>query len=151
MAEGDLLFFFNLVIGDRDEGHERREFWLPYVKHVVDSNVALSYEDRARVGSQMTQKLTFSQASGGQHTSAFLMRFRGTSDFIAIEFSRIGNALYVYDTAAFLSRGRDIRTATFVVETDLKNRAEAIAVFRHNGNWRWKVRAFLSRHGIRPV
>lgn len=151
LAKHDLLFFFNLVIRDRDDGYARREFWLKYVTQVADSHVALSHEDDLRVRSQVNEKLTFSWVSGGLNTSAFLMRFRGTRDLLVVEFSRVGNAMYIYETKEFIARHGSIRKPWFSVEADLKVQAQAVLRVRHTTHWQNEVRTFLSRYGIRPA
>jgi len=147
LAKNDLLFFFKYVI--RSDPHGRRDFWLQYIQRAVDANVALSWEDAQRLRAEVKERLSFSKVNGG-NTSAFLMRFTGpTQDIICVEFSETGNALYVYDTEAFLAKNRSIRAHSFAISTQLKNQIIARERFSHVTSWQWTVRQFLSRLGIR--
>lgn len=148
MARADLLFFFQTVIVD--DPHGRRDFWLRYIDLAIDSNVALSEEDQYLVRSRSRERLTFSSAAGGQGTSAFIMRFRGTEgDLICIEFSQVGNALYVHEAGGFARAVGGIRNRQFHIASELKHRSR-LASFRHAGAWQWNVQSFLASHGIRP-
>lgn len=148
LAKGDLLFFFKFII--RDDPHHRRDFWLRYIGQAVDAAVALSEEDHTRLRAQVKDKLTYSRVDGA--TSAFLMRFRGVSkDFLCIEFSETGNAMYIQDANAFVSKLKSIRRPRFNLRTELKGTTTLIEKFSHYTGWQYRVQSFLARYGIRQI
>ena len=149
LAKGDLLFFFEFVI--QEDPHGRRPFWLRYIDRAIDAHVALSEDDEYRLRANVKEKLSYSRVVGGQATSAFLMRFRGTGpDILCIEFSKSGNALYVHDADAFVQRFGSIRRGAFELSADLKNKSTCLHRHSHIGYWQSTVQAFLARHGVRP-
>lgn len=150
LAKSDLTFFFEFVI--RTDPHQRRAFWLRYIQRAVDAHVALSDEDAYRLRAEVKEKLSYSKVLRGQGTSAFLMRFHGASkDILCIEFSKVGNALYVHDADTFVERFGSIRRPHFDLNFDLKNYGSLLEKFTHHAStWQMNVMNFLSRHGIRP-
>jgi hypothetical protein len=148
LAKKDLLFFFETVI--QNDPHGRKDFWLQYIDGAEDANVALSDGDRARVVSQAKERLEYSNAVAGGGTSAFIMRFRGHGrDLVCVEFSQVGNALYVFDAEGFKLAAGGLRRHEFHISEDLKNWRK-LEKFNHTTNWQWKVRSFLARNGVRP-
>lgn len=147
LSRKDLVFFFDFVI--RYDPHGRKDFWLRYIDQVVDSRVALSELDAWRLRNEVKEKVSYSIATAGNDTSAFLMRFKGTQDILCVEFSKSGNAMYVHDMDKFVQWNGGIRQSRFHVRNDLKSFASATTKFDHRGNWEADVRAFLSRTGIR--
>ena len=148
LAKGDLLFFFNFII--RNDPHHRRDFWLRYIGQAVDASVALSEEDHTRLRAQVRDRLSYSRTDGA--TSAFLMRFRGASkDFLCVEFSETGNALYVHDADAFVQRFKSIRRPRFNLRMELKNTTTLVEKFSHFQIWQYRVQSYLARYGIRPT
>ena len=150
LAKGDLLFFFKFVI--QEDPHRRRDFWLRYISQAVDASVALSDDDATRLKAQVKEKLSYSRIDGDQGTSAFLMRFHGASrDLLCIEFSKSGNALYVHDADAFVTRNKSLRRPRFHLRDDLKNGTTLIEKFIHHASlWKHRTQSYLARYGIRP-
>lgn len=147
LAKGDLLFFFQFVI--RRDPHGRRDFWLRYINRAVDAHVALFPDDAYRLRAEVKDKLSYAQIPGGQ-TSAFMMRFKGaTGDILCIEFSEIGNALYIHDADRFNETFGGIRRSHYTIG-QLKHFSN-IDKYSHIGPWESKVQAFLARRGIRPA
>jgi hypothetical protein len=153
LAQDDLMFFFENVIPDRDDPHDRKRFWLQYLDFVEDSCVALSIEDKRRLRRETFEKLSHSETDSWE-VSAFVMRFRGTKDIVIVEFSKPGNAIYIHETAQFHKIIGHFRTSKFSLSTSggLKDRASRIARFIHvqpNRRWQSEVRNYLAGMGIR--
>jgi hypothetical protein len=153
LAQDDLLFFFENVIPDRHDPHDRKRFWLQYLDYVEDSCVALSFEDRRRIRRETFEKLSHSETDSWE-VSAFVMRFRGTKDIVIVEFSKPGNAIYIHETVQFQKIVGHFRTSQFSISTSggLKDRASHIARFIHvqpNRRWQNEVRNYLAGIGIR--
>lgn len=153
LAKGDLLFFFEAVIPDREDPHGRKPFWLQYINQVEDSSVALCAKDRERLERADTEKFSYARVADSFDVSAFLMRFRTREgDIIVIEFSKTGNAIYIHHAPTFEKHIGSLRSAQFRVGSSRGLRHETkITKLDHRGQWQREVRAYLaSEHGIRP-
>jgi hypothetical protein len=154
LAQDDLLFFFEHVIRDGDDRHDRKRFWLQYLDHVEDSCVALCYEDKRRLRAETFERLSHSDISDSWDVSAFIMRFRGTRDIIVVEFSKPNNAIYIHKTETFQTVVGHFRTSRFKISTSggLKDRSSHVERFNHiqpNSRWQSEVRNYLASLGIR--
>jgi hypothetical protein len=154
LAQDDLLFFFEHVIPDGDDPHDRKRFWLQYLDYVEDSCVALCFEDKRRIRRETFERLSHSDISDSWDVSAFVMRFRGTKDIIVVEFSRPNNAIYIHGTETFQRVVGHFRTSRFKISTSggLKDRSSHIERFSHiqpNSRWQSEVRNYLASLGIR--
>src|SRR2546427_11867710 len=101
-------------------------------------------ELRGRVGN-------FGRIIGMPDTSAFVLDF---GRVVVVEFSRVGNACYVYEKSAATDLIPDFWTAEpFDVSgrKGLKQRSQAAARVRHAVGWRDELAMLLARHGVRPV
>ena len=99
LAKEDLEFFFNVVFEDKLDEHGRKKFWFNYIKsrELQYSKVILSEEDASHYRIREAQKegrqfATFSSSMDG--TSCFILVFDRAT---IVEFSKSGNALYLYD------------------------------------------------------
>lgn len=160
LAKGDLLFFFEFVIPDRQDPHGRKPFWLQYIDQVEDSMVLLCARDRDRLPAGSDQ-FRFGTVTDAGDVSAFLMRFRTMrGEVIVVEFSRPGNSIYIYQAVYFERHVGDMRTGKFAIsgEHGLKHLHRATGQqergqqgrFAHHAGWQSDVRAFLAGLGIRP-
>jgi hypothetical protein len=148
LAQRDIVFFFDFVLPDRRDEHRRKEFWLQYVDKVLESQVALCPEDRFRLRAQVKEQMAYTNIKDNR-VSAFLMRFSGHPDLVAVEFSQSGNAVYFYDENVFRATVGSFQQLSFRVP-DLKHHSH-IAKFTHYppGVWQQRVRSFLAGRGIR--
>jgi len=148
LAQRDIVFFFDFVLPDRRDEHRRKEFWLQYVDKVQESQVALCPEDRFRLKTQVKEHMAYTNIRDNK-VSAFLMRFSGHPDIVAVEFSQSGNAVYFYDVNVFRAAVGSFQQVSFRV-TELKHHSH-IDKFTHYppGVWQQRVRSFLASRGIR--
>lgn len=150
LAKGDLLFFFDFVMDHTDDPHRRKEFWLRYIDQVEDSAVALSPADLRRLKLTVSESVRYARVTSSpqDNVSAFLMRFRGDSQTIVIEFSQSGNALYMHDAELF--RG-GLRKSSYHFTNELKGHASRVGWYAHNPTpgWMVKVANALARRGVR--
>jgi hypothetical protein len=153
LAQDDLLFFFDFVIPDRNDPHDRKAFWLEYLDFVEDSRVALSNSDRYRLRSQTTGALTYANITDSMDVSAFLMKFRGREEFVVVEFSKPGNAVYIHAAAEFTRVLGTLRRTEFRISSErgLKHpsRLEKFNHIQPNQKWQREVRNFLAKMGVR--
>jgi fermentation-respiration switch protein FrsA (DUF1100 family) len=147
------LFFFDFVIPDRRDPHDRKAFWLQYLDLVEDSRVALSSSDRYRLRAQTTGPLTYANITDSMEVSAFLMRFRGKEEIVVVEFSRTGNAVYIHAASEFARVLGSLRGTEFRISSDhgLKHfsRLQKFNHMQPNEKWQREVRNFLAAMGVR--
>lgn len=152
LARGDLRFFFDIVIPNGKDPHGRKKFWLDYVDHAIDSWVALSEADQARLRAAIGKDFAFGRAAHSD-VSAFLLRFKtARTEIIVAEFSRPGNAAYFHDGRTFEEHLGPMRAPLFRLDQarGLKHNSCLLRVL-HSGDWENSVRKYLiSEHGIRP-
>jgi hypothetical protein len=148
LAQRDIVFFFDFVLPDRRDEHRRKDFWLQYVDKVLESQVALCPEDRFRLKAEVKEQMAYTNIRDNK-VSAFLMRFSGHPDIVAVEFSQSGNAVYFYDANIFRTAVGSFQQLSFRV-TELKHHSH-IEKFTHYppGVWQQRVRSFLASRGIR--
>jgi hypothetical protein len=149
LAQRDIVFFFDFVLPDQRDPHGRKDFWLQYVNQIQESQVALCPEDRYRLKSQVKEQMAYTNIRDNK-VSAFLMRFNGPPDTVAVEFSQKGNAVYFYDANVFKTAVGSFQQVSFRV-TELKHHSH-LAKFTHYppGEWQRRVRSYLASRGIRP-
>ena len=163
LAQEDIRLFFELII--KNDMQKRKEFWLPYLKHIRGSVIAIGSADKAanalklrELGQQGYHFAHLENDTSGN--SAFILEF---DRYIVVDFSRLGRA-YLYEKAVFLKRqsqaqsmytnkeGRPIR------HFDVKNLKDAVvpryaleAVPHQGNNWLQKLAGILAHYGIRPA
>ena len=151
LARDSIIFFFNTILPNNSENQRRKDFWLRYHDRIKDFQVAVSEADVWKVrSSQQSADLIYYSLVAHPTTSAFLMRFEGYGGhFVVIEFSKTGNAAYIYKFADFEARGLTLRTPRFESKDHLKF-DKAHRIF-HNADWERKAAYMLSSEfGIRP-
>jgi hypothetical protein len=149
-SKQDLDFFFRVALPSHEDPHGRRKFWDRYLHQVVDCLVVLSSEDDRRIRAHTSERLHYARATGAPGVSAFLMRFRGATEFIVIEFSKPGNAIRIHDAEEFERQVGGMRAKrSFHVSDDLKRNGSTLTTFNHTLYWADTVAAFLAQRGIR--
>jgi hypothetical protein len=149
-SKQDLDFFFRVALPSHQDPHGRRRFWERYLHQVVDCLVLLSSDDDRRLRSHTTERLHYGRTIGKQDVSAFVMRFRGASELLIIEFSRPNNAIYVHDAAQFERVTGSLRSRRqFSLDDHLKRKAAGTETFSHITGWQERMAEFLRRHNIR--
>jgi hypothetical protein len=145
----DLRFFFSHAMKEEDRGR----FWLRYLGSIrrtvciLDSETHRSVNNAARTldeNARMAARRALATDDVG--VSAFCLVF---DNWVAIEFSKTGNATYVYRREDFeqtvLPPTRKRPRLTHLKQKEL---AEGRLV--HNGDWQSAFRLTLERLGIRP-
>jgi len=150
LSREDINLFFELLFRDRNDRHGRKSFWLRYVNKVSRSRALLCRDDikhhSVRLREMREKGRTFGSLVGAQPSSAFILDF---GNIVAVEFSEIGNACYLYSKKDF-AKICDNFWAPQIPFRDLKNRKLANArITRSQSDWRTATRNLLSRHGVR--
>jgi hypothetical protein len=149
LSRADIQFFFEHVLPKGTDPHGRKTFWLQYVSRVL-SRPLLNRDDEARLRVTM-QSLRervghFGQVRGGA-SSAFLLDF---GPVVVVEFSRVGNACYLYEQPHAAKVIPDFWTQEPFTIYGLKNRPMAAATITHRDGWQTTLAHLLARYGIRP-
>jgi hypothetical protein len=143
----DIVFFFEHVLPDRRRDHHgRKEFWLRYVRQMRQSRPLLSDEDFRRlraVAERESLDLSAVGAFSGD-TSAFVMEF---DSVVAVEFSKVGNACYLYQKDVFRKLVPDLYKSGRFSTSQLKAKSYLDRMV-HKPSWKWQLSAILRRHGI---
>lgn len=155
LSKDDIVFFFEFCFPKGGDPHRRKEFWLNYVGNVKKSRPLLCDADRARLPKK-EQVGNFGRIDSGyagptgQETSAFFLDFGAV---VAIEFSKVGNACYLYEKQTAERVILDFWSPKPFSAHELKERKRAAKRLPHDRQGRWQndLRDFLaSRYGIRP-
>ena len=146
----DIGFFFEHVLPDRKDPHERKSFWLRYVPKLKSSRPLLCFEDETRLHTLLRDKTKvghFGKIKG--INSAFILDFDQVK---AVEFSRVG-ACYIYTESEFDQIVPDLWSGITFTEQGLKDKDHCIDKIRHlityNVDWRRDVMNILAKHGVR--
>lgn len=155
LSRDDIEFFFEHVLPRGSDPHGRKAFWLRYVKRVLMSRPLLNWRDQSRLQARMAQLRgqvgNYGRISGFGDTSAFLLDF---GRVMVVEFSRVGNACYVYEKSAVNELIPDFwSTEPFDVSgrNGLKQPTLVAERLRHVVGWQDELAMILARHGVRPV
>ncbi|MGD0076232.1 MAG: EH signature domain-containing protein, partial [Candidatus Binataceae bacterium] len=105
-------------------------------------------KDKEKVGNFGRMVSVYAGATG-QDTSAFLLDF-GT--VVAIEFSKVGNACYLYEKQAAEKVIPDFWSSKPFSASELKKRPIAALRVPHDsqGKWRHYLEMKLAQYGVRP-
>lgn len=142
---------FRILINDPN----RRKFWLRYAEKISDVMV-IGPSFGKRVLSQRESLRDsiaecFRETSSSQGAFAFVMKI---GDYTFIEFSEIGNALYIYRDDPFIARKlrSSIRTVTELKRSHLPfltsswdNNSKRVA---HQSGWQYKLEDWMNRYVI---
>ena len=150
LSRADIHFFFEHVLPKGTDPHGRKTFWLKYVSRVLMSRPLLNRDDEARLRVTM-QSLReqighFGQMRGSE-SSAFLLDF---GPVVVVEFSRVGNACYLYEQPNAAKVIPDFWSQEPFTIYGLKNRPMAAETITHREGWQITLAHLLARYGIRP-
>jgi len=144
LSKDDIVFFFELGLPRGKDPHGRKKFWLDYVGNVKKSRPLLCDDDRARLQNAKEKVGNFGRIVG--ETSAFLLDF-GT--VIAVEFSKSGNACYLYEKPAAEKVIPDFWSPKPFSAPSLKSKRLSAEVVTHHLRWQQYLEMILARYGIR--
>ena len=149
LSRADIVFFFEHALPQRLDPHRRKDFWLRYVGRIQQSRPLLSAEDRARLRTILNQKPLENMNIGriDELTSAFILGF---GDLWVVEFSRAGNACYLYQASEFHKMVRDIWMTAAFRNQNLKSPATCLRRVVHKIGWQSEMANLLARAGIMP-
>ena len=149
LSRADIVFFFEHVLPRGEDPHGRKAFWLRYVPRMLMSRPLLNQDDTAHLRTTMRQMgeqiLHFGRMRGT--TSAFLLDF---GPILVIEFSRVGNACYVYQKGVLDQVVPDFWTLQPFSDSQLKQRHLPRKRVPHQRGWQAEMSGILATHGIRP-
>lgn len=150
LSKEDIGFFFEHVLPDRNDPHERKSFWLQYISKLKSSRPLLCFEDEVRLRPLLRDKANvghFGKIKGSN--SAFILDFGHVK---AIEFSRVG-ACYIYTENEFNQIVPNLWSSRIFTADGLKDRLRCVGRVRHlityNVDWRREVMNILASYGVR--
>jgi hypothetical protein len=150
LSREDIDFFFKLLLGDKQDKHGRKAFWLQYVDKVARSRALISKEDirdhSVRLREMEEKGRSYGRLDGANSSSSFILDF---GRVVVVEFSEVGNACYIYTKNDFLELVPDF-WAKDVSFRSLKNQAKVSErITRSVKDWQANARQILSRYGVR--
>src|SRR6266700_4000808 len=156
LSAADITFFFETVLPKGTDPHGRKAFWLRYVGcRGLRSRPLLSNSDKFRLRDVLWKKGAKASDFGrllDEDTSAFILDF---GPIMAIEFSAVGNACYLYEKQAAAEIVPDIWTSLPFSKTELKRKSKIATSqpITHDRQHRWKneMERILARYGVRAV
>lgn len=152
-----ISLFFEKCVGEV----ERKQFWLKYIKQIdkiriVGSKVTKQFMNSDSILSTLTKEKFILATNTMSDLSAIIMQIR---DKVYIEFSEMGNALYVYDKEHLPSEKifsyKSIRTITDLKQTHLGMLIEIdswgdyhneYGRLFHKGDWQSRLAYYISKH-----
>lgn len=151
LSADDIQFFFEHVLPHGHDPHGRKPFWLRYVNQVRMSRALLGWEDRQRLRGMTRKEEAGNFGLIEADTSAFLLDF---GKVLVVEFSKRGNACYIYDRSAAREIVPDFwSTEPFSAgggwRPGLKQQDKVGARIAHYGGWQWQMEQVLAQCGIR--
>ena len=148
LSRADIAFFFEHVLPHGGDPHGRKAFWLRYVPSLRMSRPLLYQSDQARLRHTMQEIKEqighFGRMSGS--TSAFLLHF---GSILVIEFSRVGNACYVYPRGVLDEVVPDFWTSRPFRDIQLRQSHQPHERVVHRRGWQEEMARILAQHGIR--
>ncbi len=155
MARRDLTFFYDSVVANHEDDQGRKAFWLRYLDAVQDFRLVLSDSDRTKLDARFRGRGLVSHMDGNTDVSAFLLRFKDDDrgDFICVEFSHTGHALFIYEADTFEDDIARMDAVSFRITPGPRNiKDTALATHRqvHAGDWQYKVGYYLKQRGVTP-
>jgi hypothetical protein len=156
LSAADITFFFETVLPKGKDPHGRKAFWLRYVGcRGLRSRPLLSNSDKWRLRDVLWKKGAQSSDFGrllDEDTSAFILDF---GPILAIEFSAVNNACYIYEKPVAAEIVPDIWTSVPFSKTVLKRKSKIATgqpiIHDRQNRWKHEMERFLARYGIRAV
>ena len=156
IARRDLIFFYDKIVPSRLDDQGRKEFWLRYVESVIDFRIAIGSTDQRKLISAKYGKHEIATLDGAPDLSAFILKFAGhrhRPDIVCVEFSRSGNALYIYDADVFDEQIEGMNAISFRITPgprNIKNQDAFVHRQAHYINWQAATSTYLNSRGITP-
>jgi hypothetical protein len=149
LSAEDIQLFFDHVLTNRNDPHGRKPFWLRYKARVKRSRPLLSALDESRwQANTITRgKRNFGRMDYFCNTSAFLLDF---GRVIVVEFSQVGNAVYVYDHRDVPDLNDSFWSQTRFSLSTLKQKECCVERMTHTPLWQSKMKTLLAQFGIHP-
>ncbi len=153
MTRTDIEFYFRNQQGE--DAMARADFWSQYVPRIRRTKSFLCGADRARLRpiAEGAPDPSYRQAlaragrvrtSGATAASAFVLWFDG---LVAVEFSRTGNATYLYTRKSFEALGISVDDVSIEKEGALKDRQLGEQLV-HNRGWQQVFEDRLRQYGV---
>lgn len=148
LSRADIEFFFQHVLPDGSDPHGRKAFWLRYVSRMRMSRPLLNPKDEDSLQPVLQQLREQLGHFGRIHsqTSAFLLDF---GVLLVIEFSRVGNACYIYQRSDIERVVPDFWTSQSFREDQLKQSCVCLQRVIHQRGWQEAMSSILAQYGIR--
>lgn len=149
LSAEDIQLFFDHVLPTRSDPHGRKPFWLRYKAKVKRSRPLLSTLDEGRwqANTATREKRNFGKMDYFCNTSAFLLDF---GRVIVVEFSQVGNAVYVYEHRDVPDLDQDFWSHARFSLSVLKQKNCCVERMTHTPLWQSKMRTLLAQFGIQP-
>lgn len=149
LSAEDIQLFFDHVLTHRNDPHGRKPFWLRYKARVKRSRPLLSALDESRwQANTITRgKRNFGRMDYFCNTSAFLLDF---GRVIVVEFSEVGNAVYVYGHRDVPDLNDSFWSQTRFSLSTLKQKEYCVERMTHTPLWQSKMKTLLAQFGIHP-
>lgn len=163
LNEQDVRFFFDNLVDDETDRHDRKGFWLNYAKNITRAKFIVSTQTSAYIkNKQQIDKMYPYYAKNKRiyslpkaKTNIFIIEIK---NFVIIDFSEIGNACYVYEyekykkeNIEYVLKTNDSRLKA--TENDFKNKdISFIPPIRHNASinndkdWQIKMKNILNNN-----
>lgn len=154
MARRDLTFFYDQIVPSQSDDQGRKEFWLKHVDKIIDFRIAVGTTDREKIKRGQFSKNEVATLEGSPDLSAFILKFKGQwnrPDFVCVEFSHSGHALYIYDADVFEDHIAGMRAISYRATPgfrNLKNQTAYAHRQSHHANWQWAMQQYLSSRGV---
>jgi hypothetical protein len=156
LSAADITFFFETVLPRGTDPHGRKAFWLRYVGcRGLRSRPLLCNSDKFRLRDVLWKKAAKGSDFGrllDEDTSAFILDF---GPIMAIEFSAVGNACYLYEKQAAAEIVPDIWTTVPFSKTELKRKSKIATsqpiIHDRQNRWKNEMERILARYGVRAV
>lgn len=156
MNEKDIKFFFECLIEDNADIHDRKGFWTSYANHIIESKFLIgnllcneTYQEEINKLKKMYKNIFLDIGSNNKffNTNVFILRIK---NFIFVEFSSYSNACYVYDYQYYIDKIQPLFATSNNRKKlrikDLKQKEFAIAKFRHTSKWQELIRFFIEHN-----
>jgi hypothetical protein len=150
LAQADLIFFFDHVLGPRADPHGRKAFWLKYVPRLLRSRPLLQRDDAARLRGALAERGELSSHLGriGGSTSAFLLDF---GPLLVIEFSPPEDSCYVYERRVIDQVVPEFWMRQSFHVTQLKQSSICFDCIVYDQSWQEQLIEILDYFGIHPI
>jgi hypothetical protein len=150
LCEQDLEFFFSQAMQEPD----RHKFWLQYLSELERTGCVLDRTPQRRLYAKLQERPELHGAIdrahafvGASDVQAFYLVFR---TIVVIEFSRKGNAAYVY-TREYFEKQLEQRIRRGVVDDEAELKVQQDAKYRilhHKGSWQNDAAVWLASEGV---